>query len=185
MNLRNRISAGVRRTAAIVGMGALIALGSAMLATPASAASGPSYHPLISSSSWLNVGVRDGSTSSGTDIIQWWADGQADQQWHAFQYVGESSKILRFSNQGSGLCLTTDGVPGNPVFQQACDSANARQAWMRSYIWFYGGYTLYNAATGLNLDVQDNSHWGGAEIDVWYPSGQVNQVFSTPGGALS
>jgi hypothetical protein len=179
MNLRHRFSAGVRRTTAIVGIGALIALGSATWATPASAASGPSYHPLISSSSWLNLGVREGSTSSGTDIIQWWADGQADQPWH---YAFGSSNTVRLSNQGSGMCLTTDGVPGNPVFQQTCDPANARQAWRWSYIWFYAGYTLYNAATGLNLDVQNNSYWGGAEIDVWYPNDQVNQVFSTPGG---
>ncbi len=52
-------------------------------------------------------------------------------------------------------------------------------------MWFDSGYTLYNAATGLNLDVQGNSYWGGAEIDVWYPNGQVNQIFSTPGGALA
>jgi hypothetical protein len=182
MNIRERISAGVRRTAAIVGVGALIMVGATAAATPASASTGSDYHPLISNSSWLNVGVRGGSTSSGTDIIQWWADGAADQQWRGFQYGGDGSNVVRFQNQGSGLCLTTDGVPGHWVYQEACDAANGRQAWMRTYIWFYSGYTLYNAATGLNLDVQGNSYWGGAEIDVWYPNGQVNQIFSTPGG---
>lgn len=160
MNIRQRIFVGIRRTAAIVGVGALIALGTAATATPA-AASGLNYHPLISNSSWLNVGVRGGSTSSGTDIIQWWADGKTDQQWAGFSYTGESSNTVRFMNQGSGLCLTTDGVPGQWVYQQVCDPANARQAWMRTYVWMYSGYTLYNAATGLNLDVQGNSYWGG------------------------
>ena len=182
MNIRSRISAGVRRTAAIVAAGALITVGAVAAATPASASTGSDYHPLISNSSWLNVGVRQGSTSSGTDIIQWWADGAADQQWKGFRYSGEASNVVRFQNQGSGLCLTTDGAAGDPVYQQPCDSANGRQAWMATFVWFYAGYTLYNAASGLNLDVQGNSYWGGAEIDVWYPNGGVNQIFSTPGG---
>jgi len=180
MSIRDRISVGVRRTAAILGAGALMTLGAA--ATPATASTGPDYHPLISNSSWLNVGVRGGSTSSGADVIQWWADGAADQQWWGFKYAGDGSNVVRFQNQGSGLCLTTDGVPGHWVYQQPCDSANGRQAWQRSYVWFYSGYTLYNPATGLNLDLQSNSYWGGADIDVWYPNGQVNQIFSTPGG---
>src|SRR6476620_6225997 len=116
MNILDRISAGLRRTAAIVGAGALITVGAVAAATPASASTGSDYHPLISNSSWLNVGVRDGSTSSGTDIIQWWADGAADQQWKGFRYDGDGSNVVRFQNQGSGLCLTTDGVPGHWVY---------------------------------------------------------------------
>ena len=38
-------------------------------------------------------------------------------------------------------------------------------------LWYYGGYTLYNPVTGLMLDVQGDSYWGGAEIDTWYPTG--------------
>ena len=34
-----------------------------------------------------------------------------------------------------------------------------------------------NPVSGLMLDVQGDSYWGGAEIDTWYPNGQVNQVF--------
>ncbi len=182
MNIRHRVGAGVRRAAAVVAAGAVLSLGSAATATTASASTEPEYHPLISNSSWLNVGVRNGSTATGTDIIQWWADGRADQQWQGYHYSGEASNVIRFRNQGSGLRLTTDGVPGHWVYQQACDSRNARQAWLSSYMWMYSGYTLYNPATGLNLDVEGNSYWGGAEIDVWYPNGRVNQVFSTPGG---
>jgi hypothetical protein len=37
-------------------------------------------------------------------------------------------------------------------------------------------------ASGLDMDVQGASYWGGAEIDGWYPNNQLNQVFSTPGG---
>jgi hypothetical protein len=87
-----------------------------------------------------------------------WADGAADRQWRGFGYTGEASNVVRFQNQGSGRCLTTDGVPGHWVDQQPCDSANGRQAWRRSFVWFYSGYTPYNPATGLNLDVQGNGH---------------------------
>jgi hypothetical protein len=80
-------------------------------------------------------------------------------------------------NAGSGMCLTTDGVAGDPVRQYACDPANPRQDWMRSQVWWAGGYTFYNPATGLVLDVQDDSYWGGAEIDTWYPTNGLNQVF--------
>lgn len=80
----------------------------------------------------------------------------------------------RFRNQGSGKCLTTDGV-------QDCSPTNPYQAWQGSYIWWAGGSQLYNAATGLVLDVQGASYNRGAEIDVWYPNGGLNQVFSMPG----
>ena len=55
---------------------------------------------------------------------------------------------------------------------------------MRTYICFSGGYTLYNAATGLNLDVQGNSYWGGAEIDVWYPNGRSTRSSAHLAAAL-
>ena len=51
-------------------------------------------------------------------------------------------------------------------------------------LWFYSGYTLYNAATGLNLDVQGNSYWGGAEIDVWYRTARSTRSSARLAAAL-
>src|SRR5690349_1453527 len=136
---------------------------------------------LISNLSWLNLGVRGGSYNAGTDVIQWTATGGNDQKWSSYYYTSESPTIHRFRNVNSGLCMTTDGVAGHALTQQACSSNNSFQAWIPSYVWWAAGYTLYNPATGLNMDVAGASYGAGAEIDAWYPNNQLNQVFSMPG----
>jgi hypothetical protein len=156
-----------------------------LLATGPAQADATRSQLLISNLSWLNVGVRGSSRSVGTDVIQWTATGGDDQRWVPFYYTDqEPSSIYRFRNSNSGLCLTTDGVPGHALTQQTCSSDNPRQAWLPSYVWWAAGYTLYNAATGLNMDVAGASYGAGAEIDAWYPNNQLNQVFSSPGGSL-
>ena len=39
------------------------------------------YSTLVPASDWLNIAVSGGSTSPGAPIIQWWADGGAEQKW--------------------------------------------------------------------------------------------------------
>lgn len=155
-----------------------------LLATGPAQAESSRSELLISNLSWLNLGVRGGSYNAGTDVIQWTATGRNDQSWWVFYYTGESSSIARFENINSGLCITTDGVPGHALTQQTCSSDNALQVWIPSYVWWAAGYTLRNPATGLNMDVAGASYGAGAEIDAWYPNNQLNQVFSTPGGGL-
>jgi hypothetical protein len=171
--LRWKVSA-VLLTLATSVAGVLLATGPAQADTPRSGL-------LISNLSWLNLGVRGGSSSAGTDVIQWTATGGNDQNWWSFYYTGESPTIHRFQNINSGLCMTTDGVAGHALTQQTCSSTNSRQAWIPSYVWWAAGYTLYNPATGLNMDVAGASYGAGAEIDAWYPNNQLNQVFSMPG----
>jgi hypothetical protein len=184
MNLRRAFNGNVRRIVTAAGLCGLAALGAAATA-PAAAADSSEFHPLISNMSWLDVGVRGGSTVNGTDIIQWTADNLDDQRWVDFEYTNtDASWVHRLRNLGSEKCLTTDGVPGHPVFQQDCSPSNPYQAWLASYQWWAAGNTLYNPASGLNLDVQGASYGRGAEINVWYPNGGLNQVFSMPGGDI-
>ena len=176
MTIRKRLTSKAR-IAITAGLVALIALGSSVVATSASA-DPVQFSPIYSSSSWMNLGVRDGSTAAGADIIQWWSDNNADQRWSVYHYNTDPTNTGRLVNEGSGMCITTDGVPGDPVRQQVCDRTNgSHQEWLISYSWIYSGATFYNPVTGLMLDVQGDSYWGGAEIDTWYPTGQVNQVF--------
>ncbi len=126
---------------------------------------------------WLDVGIRGGSTTAGTDAIQWWADGGAEQQWATDGYANWPSGVFDFVNENSGMCLTTDGVAGDPLTQQPCSSNDVFQQWESTEEYFQGGWFLTNPITGLNMDVQGASYWGGAEIDAWYPNGQQNQVF--------
>lgn len=135
---------------------------------------------ITSNSSWLNVGVRNGSVAAGTDLIQWYATDRDDQQWHSFRNAGG----LFFQNINSGDCITTDGVAGDPLTQQACDTNNTHQQWQDPYVWWAAGVTVYNPASGLDMDVQGDSHSAGAEIDGWYPNNQINQVFASPGTNL-
>jgi len=128
-------------------------------------------------SSWMNLAVRDGSTAVGADIIQWWSDNNADQQWAISTYPADPVNVYRLLNKASGLCLTTDGVAGDPVRQRVCDPVKgSHQEWLFTWVWHYGGSTLYNPVSGLMLDVQGDSYWGGAEINTWYPNCQVNQL---------
>jgi len=168
------------RTLAAAGVIMASGLGLSVLTESAANAQSGSDETMISDASWLNIAVRGGSTSAGTDIIQWWADGGGEQQWNAFGYSGVNGGY--YQNINSGLCITTDGVAGDPLTQEPCSENNVYQRWVSSYVWWAFGYTLYNPASGLNMDVQNFSYWGGAEIDGWYPNNQLNQVFSTPGG---
>ena len=77
------------------------------------------------------------------------------------------------------MCITTDGVAGDPLTQQPC-SGSGYQVWNPSYVWWAGGSMLYNPASGLVMDVQGDSY-GVRRVDAWYPNNGLNQVFSMPG----
>jgi hypothetical protein len=168
-------SVRARKARAVAGLVLAASAGTVgLMATTATAAHADplAFHPIISNSSWLDVAVRNGSSAPGTDIIQWWSDNGSEQQWAIM-----GNQIV---NENSRMCLTTDGVAGDALTQEPC-SSDPHQVWWPSYVWWAGGNNLYNPASGLDMDVAGNSYWGGAEIDAWYPNGQLNQVFSMPG----
>jgi hypothetical protein len=174
---------GFSKAARFLGAAAVVATSCAgvLAASPGAAvAQSPSDETIISNFSWLNVAVREGSTSPGTDLIQWTADGGGEQQWDNFHYDSNPSRDY-YANINSGLCIATDGVAGDPLEQEPCSSSNVYEQWVSAYVWWAFGYTLYNPASGLDMDVQGASYGAGAEIDGWYPNNQLNQVFSTPG----
>ena len=178
---------GISKAARFLGAAAVVSTSCAgVLAASQGAAfaQSASDETLVSNFSWLNVAVREGSTSPGTDLIQWWADGGGEQQWDALHYSNNPS-VIYFQNINSGLCIATDGVAGDPLEQEPCSSSNVYEQWVSAYVWWAFGYTLYNPASGLDMDVQGASYWGGAEIDGWYPNNQLNQVFSTPGAGTT
>jgi len=168
---------------AVVAGSALTATGTASASTlndySASLRDYSSYSTLVAGSSWLDVAVSGGSTSAGAPIIQWWADGGAEQQWR-LPLAYQTGEII---NENSGMCITTDGVPGDQLYQEPCAGSafgsgptSANQQWQADYT-EYGPTTFVNPATGLVLDVSGYSLWGGGAIDAWYPNGQLNQTF--------
>jgi Ricin-type beta-trefoil lectin domain-like len=114
-------------------------------------------------------------------LIDWTYNGGANQFW-TFQRVPGTieSNLFYIINQNSDECLTTDGIPGDQVFQEPCGSwSNAAQEWITGLrpntIPLY--YSIQSVYSGLYLDVYGNSSWPGAFIDTWYWNGGYNQYF--------
>lgn len=180
-----------RRAALSVGATALTA--TAMLGASAGAATastGGSYtsngytvyldtqaHWITAEYTGMNVAVADNSLAAFHRVVQWYNDGGAEQKWY-FDAVYDSSSgfegyLLR--NENSGQCLSTDGRAGDTLFQEACNPGIETE-------WFTYGASgtdnwFYNRYTGLYLDVSGGSYAAGANMDLWYWNGGMNQWF--------
>jgi hypothetical protein len=173
-----------RSRAALAGLavcGGLTAGTLAATAGPAAAqsADAQSYGTLTAYSSGLNLDVSGASTAPGGVVIQSYANGGADQNWS----VPAVYTTGRIRNQNSGMCLTTDGVAGDQLYQKPCLRRLARYQRWHVYLAAFAANTVtfYNPAFGLAVDVYENSTQAGAPIDAWPLNGQMNQFF-TEGG---
>jgi Ricin-type beta-trefoil lectin domain-like len=75
------------------------------------------------------------------------------------------------------MCLTTDGVAGDQVYQFWCEGAST-QLWYTSLTPGGGEATIESEYSGLYLDVYGDSPWEGTIIDTWYYNGGYNQYFA-------
>jgi len=158
-----------------------------LLAAPPSDANAAGFSNLNAFHSGYNVAVREGSTSAGAQIIQWPADGGTEQEWQLLG--GDVDYSYLFENLNSGLCITTDGTPGDTLTQQPCDSGHSGEEWERSDqvwgAWGFGAWgvaqQLYNAPYGLCMDVYGDSTDPGAVLDAWSCKGinGTNQLFTS------
>ncbi len=183
--------------AALTGIGSLVATSGTASAAPASTARAsyvqygytvvPDPYPakVIDAiyTSNLLVAVSGGSTSQGAPIIQWGQDNGAEQRWY-FDSVYDSSGTyvgMLIRNQNSGMCLNTDGVAGDQLFQWPCIAAQYTQLFVEE-VHQYGNLIcdkFVNQFNGDLLDVYGDSYsWGGA-IDLWPRKGTQasNQCF--------
>jgi Ricin-type beta-trefoil lectin domain-like len=122
----------------------------------------------------LTLDVSGGSMTAGADVIQWTLNGGTNQQWILRQRAGGYWIV----NVKSGLCLATDGVAGDSVFQWFCSDTDGGVLWgtgltVNNAI----GYSIQNKGSGLYLDVRGSSRSAGAAIDTWYWNGGDNQFF--------
>jgi len=124
----------------------------------------------------LLLDVSGASTAPGAPVIDWWANGGANQNW-TFNSVGPAS-TYEIINQNSGQCLTTDGVPGDQVTQMPC-VGSLQQEWLTAFNPGRGPRMIQSVYSGLYLDVNSDSPWPGASIDTWYYNGNSNQYFSS------
>jgi hypothetical protein len=128
---------------------------------------------LAADSSGLFLDVAGASTAPDGLVIQWYPNGQANQNW-VLPAPGSTGFVW---NQNSRMCLTTDGVPGDQLYQKLCDENLAPYQQWNVIEPIYAQVELYNPWFELAVDVYDNSGKAGAPIDAWYPNGQPNQTF--------
>ena len=171
---RPRRAARLSATVAALAVPALI--GGTALASPASASSVLTTHITPTNTFFLMLDVSGASTQAGAPVIDWYANGGANQSWSFVPSGG--THTYEIVNGNSGQCLTSDGVPGDQVYQFPCVSSPTQQ-WRTNLATSPNYCMIQNVASGLYLDVSANSVWPGTAIDTWYYNGNSNQYFGT------
>lgn len=144
-------------------------------AASAQAASGFTIHISPNNTLGLLLDVNGGSTSPGTGVIDWYANGGANQVW---TFIPFGNNVYEIQNENSGQCLTTDGVAGDQVYQLQC-AGGTDQLWQTGLNpSTASAWTIDDPYTGLYLDVNSDSPWAGTSIDTWYYNGGANQYFA-------
>ena len=163
------------RISAALAVLAVPALLGATLAGPASASAGFTTHVTPNNTFALLLDVSGGSTYPGAPVIDWYANGGQNQNWLFLPVNGGNT--YEIINVNSNMCLTSDGVAGDQVYQEPCDEGTVQQ-WQTSLTpGSVYTYTIKNIYSGLYLDVSGDSPWAGASIDTWYYNGGQNQYF--------
>lgn len=165
------------RISAALGVLAVPALLGATLAGPASASTAFTTHVTPDNTFFLLLDVSGGSTYAGAPVIDWYSNGGANQNWLFLPYGGNST--YEIINVNSNMCLTTDGVAGDQVYQEPCTGGTAQQWQTGLTAGTTSENTIKSVYSGLYLDVSGDSPWAGAAIDTWYYNGGYNQNFAT------
>jgi len=165
-----------RLSALLAGLAVPALVGGAALAGPASASTGFTTHITPANTFYLLLDVSGGSTQPGAPVIDWWADGGANQEW-TFSPDG-GANTYEIINVNSGQCLTTDGVAGDQLYQLPCSGSQIQQWRTGLSLSDQNTSTIENVYSGLYVDVSGNSPWPGAAIDTWPYDGGENQYFA-------
>ncbi len=176
----NKLTHRAARAAALLALGGGVAVGIAGAAQADTIDISWSGEYLISASyDAQDVAVAGGSSTPGTRIIQWPADGGGEQEWNFGNVIDDGVDIgTLIQNGATGECITSDGNAGDTVYEEECEATAKNQLFAVSGS--LGSYdTIYNISTGLYLDVSGYSGNEGTNIDLWYYNGQGNQSFVT------
>ena len=132
------------------------------------------FYRLVARHSGKAADIEGASTAAGAALIQWTANGGANQQ---FEFVESGDGFWRIRARHSGLVLEVSGTGTGADITQRPDSGAASQQWS---VVDHGGGTvgLVNRASGLAMDVWGQSTDDGARISQWNPTGSTNQQFN-------
>jgi hypothetical protein len=155
-----------------------LAVAAVALAAPAAASAQPLQSVAIltgASYGYFALDVEGGSTESGAKILQWYGNWSGNQRWNLVTRADGKQQIV---NQKSGMCLTTNGVPGAKLFQYFCNGSRA-QEWQGNLALYpsTAATHLKNPTYNLVADIEGGSGWAGAYLVGWYANGGANQDF--------
>jgi len=163
------------RLSAVLAVLAVPALLGVTLAGTASASTAFTTHLTPENTFYLVLDVSGASTYPGAPVIDWYENGGANQDWLFLpEGTGDTYEIV---NVNSNMCLTTDGVAGDQVYQEPCTGSTS-QLWNTGLYGSSDYWHIQSAYSGLYLDVSGDSPWAGASIDTWYDNGGENQYFA-------
>jgi hypothetical protein len=112
------------------------------------------------------------SSSGGTQMIQWPANGGSNQQW---QFSSKGNGYYTIQNAASGMYLTSTTWNGGGVLQQS-GSGSDLQLW--SVKPAGSGYIIQNKASGMVIDDPGFSLLRGIGLVIWGNNGGSNQIWS-------
>lgn len=130
----------------------------------------------------LVMEVKYGSTAPDGRIDMWTNNDTTNQQW--FVQPSNVSGDYWIVNVNSGLCLTTDEVAGDQLYQEPCGStpSSFEQAWSFDSN-SQGAFYLISAQDDDLLDIYQANPNRGTHVDIWpYNGGGWNQVFQFQAG---
>ncbi|MFI0943675.1 RICIN domain-containing protein [Streptomyces sp. NPDC021020] len=138
-------------------------------------------HVLTSAHDGQAIDVNAASTSDGAAIVQWPANGGANQRWNLRRAYGN---VFSLVSAASGKCLDVSGAstgPGGALIQWPCSGA-ANQLWAFDAVGDYtsssdASYVLRSLNSGLVVDVPDSSTTAGTALEQWTGNGGPNQTW--------
>lgn len=155
---------------------AAIAVAGALALLPAAASAQTFVHNVSlntgASANGMVLDVSGASTAVGAPVIQWYQNGGDNQRWNIVPDFNGYEHII---NVHSGLCLATNGQPGNQVTQWPC-SNSTQEDWqdtgLNSSQYFSEGADpgeyIYNPESHMYLNINGASPFAGAQLIAWY-----------------
>jgi hypothetical protein len=138
-------------------------------------------HAATNGNSGMAMDVAAASKAGGALVIQWPANGGANQKWTLQQVTGN---VFTVHNVNSGLCLDVPGSSaseGVQLDQQACNGG-AGQQWAFEAVGSFQSasdtsFVLVSMNDGMTAEVKGNSTTEHAAVDQWPSNGGSNQVW--------
>ena len=138
----------------------------------------PSY-ALVSAKSNKRMDVAGASKAPGAAVIQWPANGGANQKWNLVPLGGDVYRVVAVH---SGLVLDVAGestAPGAPVIQWPWHGG-ANQQWRVNPVAGTDRFRITSVRSGHVLDVEGESTADGARVIQWPWHGGANQQWGRP-----